>query len=83
MKSFLGVVSLVLACSFSTQAGQLNCSSEASQGLKEIVTVIKMKNKVPAELMQQMNQQLSKAANCEEIDRINLGIIGYVISSMP
>ncbi len=81
MKSFLGVVTLALACSFSAQAAKLECSSNTSQGLKELVTVIKMKGKVPAEIMQQMNQNLEKAATCEEVDSINLAIIGFVISS--
>jgi hypothetical protein len=82
MKTFLSIMSLVLVCSFSAQAAKLECSSNTSQGLKELVTTIKMKNKVPAQIMQGMQENLEKASTCEEVDQINLAIIGFVVSSI-
>lgn len=83
MKTKIFALIMTMAFAIGAQAEGLKCESDTSQSIKELVSVLKMKQKLPKEMVEQMSEQMKAATSCDEIDKMNLALVGFAISSMP
>ena len=70
-------------CAVTTHAAGLECKSNTSQGLQSLVTVLKMKQKLPQEVLEPAQKAIASAQTCEEVEHVNLTLIGYALGNMP
>ena len=82
MKNLIFVL-LMTGFSVTTMAqskSNLTCNSDISVGLKETITYLKLNSRID-QTAQGILQNIANAQTCEQVDRINLAVINYVLST--